>query len=127
MKKDSSVGKRMPSIKPSGKKEDNFSEQVYAVARQIPKGRVTTFGAIGAAIGAPRSARMVGNALKRCGNIHTSIPMHRIVNSKGELTGRQLFDPPAKMQQLLENEGIIVVSNKVRDFPWVFWDPAAEI
>ena len=125
MKKNSSAGKRLPSIKPSGKKEDSFAAQVYAIARQIPKGRVTTFGAIGTAIGSPRSARLVGHALKQCGNIHTTIPMHRIVNGKGELSGRQLFDPPGKMQELLEKEGIAVVNNKVRDFQRVFWDPAA--
>jgi methylated-DNA-protein-cysteine methyltransferase-like protein len=124
MKKNSFAEKRLPSIRPSGNKEDEFAGQVYAVARQIPRGRVTTFGAIGAAIGSPRSARLVGHVLKRRGNIHTTIPMHRIVNSKGELTGRQLFDPPGKMQALLEKENVVVVNDKVRDFQRLFWDPA---
>ncbi|HEX3935712.1 MAG TPA: MGMT family protein [Puia sp.] len=126
MKKTSAAGKPPPSIKPSGKKEENFAEQVYAAARQIPRGRVTTFGAIATAIGSPHSARLVGHVLKRCGNTHTSIPMHRIVNGKGELSGRQLFDPPRKMQELLEKEGVVVVNDKVQDFRRVFWDPATE-
>ena len=123
MKKNTSAAKRQPIIKPSGKKDDNFADQVYAVARQIPKGMVTTFGAIAAAIGSPHSARLVGHALKRRGNIHTTIPMHRIVNSKGELSGRQLFDPPEKMHELLEKEGVVVVNEKVQDFQRVFWHP----
>jgi methylated-DNA-protein-cysteine methyltransferase-like protein len=124
MKKNAFTEEQSTSVKPSGKKEDEFADRVYAVAQQIPRGRVTTFGAIGAAIGSPRSARLVGHALKRLGNIHTTIPMHRIVNSKGELTGRQLFDPPGKMQALLEKEKVVVANNKVRDFQRLFWDPA---
>lgn len=104
-------------------KTDNFFEKVYEVARLIPFGKVTSYGAIAKYLGAPRSARMVGWAMN---NSHTKedIPAHRVVNRKGLLTGKHHFDGTNLMQQLLENEGIVVIDNQIQDFDKVFWDPS---
>ena len=90
------------------KKNDNFFERVYVIARQIPYGRVTSYGAIAKALGTARSSRMVGWAMNNCHNIE-DVPAHRVVNRKGLLTGKHHFDGTNLMQQLLENEGIKVV------------------
>lgn len=102
--------------------KDNFFERVYDVARQIPEGKVTSYGAIAKAIGAARSARMVGYAMNAS---HTmdDIPAHRVVNRNGLLTGKFHFDGTNLMQQLLESEGIKVVENKIVDFEKHFWEP----
>lgn len=100
----------------------NFFEKVYAVARQIPEGRVTSFGAIAHYIGAPQSARMVGWAMS-ASHGQMDIPAHRVVNRIGLLTGKHHFQGSHLMQQLLENEGIKVVENQIQDFETVFWDP----
>ena len=100
---------------------DNFFERVYAVAKQIPYGRVTSYGAIAKFLGAARSARMVGWAMNSSSKNGT-IPAHRVVNRKGLLTGKQHFQGTNLMQQLLENEGIEVIDNKIVDFDQVFWD-----
>ena len=102
---------------------ENFFERVYAVARQIPYGRVTSYGAIAKVIGSARSARMVGWAMNACHNID-DVPAHRVVNRKGLLTGKHHFDGTNLMQQLLENEGIAVVNNQIVDFEKYFWEPA---
>lgn len=99
----------------------NFFENVYRVARQIPYGRVTSYGAIAKYLGAPRSARMVGYAMNSSGG--KDVPAHRVVNRKGLLTGKFHFDGTNLMQQLLESEGISVVDNQVQDFEAVFWEP----
>ena len=105
--------------------EENFFEKVYQVARLIPEGRVTSYGAIAKYLGAAKSARMVGWAMN---NSHTkNVPAHRVVNRKGLLTGKHHFDGTNLMQQLLENEGIIVVENQIQDFEKVFWDPMKEL
>lgn len=101
---------------------DNFFEKVYRVARQIPYGKVTSYGAIAKALGTARSARMVGWAMNACHNIE-DIPAHRVVNRKGLLTGKHHFDGSNLMQQLLENEGIVVVENQIQDFEKHFWNP----
>ncbi len=101
---------------------DNFFEKVYAVARQIPYGKVTSYGAIAKALGTSRSARMVGWAMNACHNLE-DIPAHRVVNRKGLLTGKHHFDGTNLMQQLLENEGIKVVDNQIMDFEKCFWEP----
>lgn len=103
----------------------DFFQRVYTVAEQIPEGRVTSYGAIAKYLGAARSARMVGWAMNKCDT--RKIPAHRVVNSKGLLTGKFHFDGTNLMQQLLENEGIVVVDNQIQDFQKHFWDPAKEL
>jgi|SRR5690606_3255477 methylated-DNA-protein-cysteine methyltransferase-like protein len=103
----------------------NFFERVYEVARLIPYGRVTSYGAIAKFLGASKSARMVGYAMN--GSVDKDVPAHRVVNRKGLLTGKHHFDGTHIMQQLLENEGIKVVDNQIQDFDKVFWDPAKEL
>lgn len=97
-----------------------YFQKVYKVTESIPRGRVTNYGAIADFL-ALGSARMVGWALNKCE--HMSIPAHRVVNRKGELTGRNMFPTPTLMQEMLENEGIEVVKNKVTNFTELFWHP----
>jgi methylated-DNA-protein-cysteine methyltransferase related protein len=118
---------RLPIVKPSGKKDDSFFDQVYQVARLIPKGRVTSYGAIGRFLGAASSARMVGWAMGACGRVTPKVPAHRVVNSSGLLSGRHHFNPPERMQQLLEKEGVPIKENKVVHFQQLFWDPSLEL
>ncbi|WP_369752984.1 MGMT family protein [Flavobacterium sp. WC2409] len=101
---------------------DNFFERVYAVARLIPYGRVTSYGAIAKALGTARSARMVGWAMNASHNIE-DVPAHRVVNRKGLLTGKFHFDGTNLMQQLLESEGIQVIDNQIIEFEKHFWEP----
>ncbi|MEY3498549.1 MAG: hypothetical protein RL308_218 [Bacteroidota bacterium] len=103
-------------------KNDNFFERVYAVARQIPYGNVTSYGAIAKVLGAARSARMVGWAMNASHNME-DVPAHRVVNRKGLLTGKHHFDGTNLMQQLLESEGIEVIDNQIIDFEKHFWTP----
>lgn len=114
-------------IKPSGKRDENFFELVYDVARQIPKGRVTSYGAIAACLGTKLSARMVGWAMNGSSRVKPKVPAHRVVNRVGLLTGKNHFNPPSKMEELLKREGIKVKENKVVDFEKLFWDPVKEI
>ncbi|PDS24714.1 MGMT family protein [Flavobacterium branchiophilum] len=102
--------------------EANFFEKVYIVVRQIPEGKVTTYGAIAKVLGATKSARMVGWAMNASHQL-ADVPAHRVVNRKGLLTGKHHFDGTLLMQQLLENEGIQVVNNQIVDFENVFWEP----
>ena len=104
------------------KTNDNFFERVYEIARQIPEGRVTSYGAIAKALGAARSARMVGWAMNASHNME-DIPAHRVVNRNGVLSGKHHFEGTNLMQQLLENEGIEVVDNQIVDFEKHFWLP----
>lgn len=101
---------------------DNFFERVYAVVREIPYGKVTSYGAIAKALGMARSARMVGWAMNAAHDRH-DVPAHRVVNRKGLLTGKHHFDGTNLMQQLLESEGVKVVDNQVIDFEKHFWQP----
>ncbi|WP_338407395.1 MGMT family protein [uncultured Flavobacterium sp.] len=101
---------------------DNFFNKVYNIVRQIPYGKVTSYGAIAKALGTARSSRMVGWAMNAAHNID-DIPAHRVVNRKGLLTGKHHFDGTNLMQQLLENEGIKVVDNQIIDFEKHFWEP----
>lgn len=105
--------------------EANFFDRVYAVARQIPYGKVTSYGAIAKAIGSGRSARMVGYAMNACGQ-RDDVPAHRVVNRKGLLTGKHHFDGTNLMQQLLESEGVEVIDNQIVDFEKHFWQPEVE-
>ena len=104
----------------------NFFQKVYEVARKIPYGRVTSYGAIARYLGAARSARMVGWAMNGAGGME-DVPAHRVVNRIGMLTGKFHFDGTNLMQQLLESEGIVVRDNQVVDFELHFWDPAREL
>jgi methylated-DNA-protein-cysteine methyltransferase related protein len=108
------------------KKSDNFFERVYTIARQIPYGKVTSYGAIAKALGAARSARMVGWAMNNCHNME-DVPAHRVVNRKGLLTGKHHFDGTNLMQQLLESEGIVVVDNQILEFEKYFWTPKVQV
>ncbi len=103
-------------------KNDNFFERVYVVARQIPYGKVTSYGAIAKVLGAARSARMVGWAMNASHNLE-DVPAHRVVNRMGLLTGKHHFDGTNLMQQLLESEGIEVIDNQIIDFEKHFWIP----
>lgn len=117
---------KLKSVKPSGKKDESFFELVFEVVRQIPKGRVTSYGAIAAALGTKMSARMVGWAMNDSHRVRPKVPAHRVVNRQGLLTGKIHFDPPGRMQELLEKEGIKIVDDQVQDFRNKFWDPAKE-
>lgn len=99
---------------------DNFFADVYDVAKLVPKGRVTTYGAIAQYLGVKSSARMVGWALNGCPK---DVPAHRVVNRSGLLTGKHHFKTPETMQRLLEKEGIKVQDDQVQDFEALFWDP----
>ena len=101
---------------------DNFFERVYEIVRQIPEGKVTSYGTIAKALGAARSARMVGWAMNASHNLE-DVPAHRVVNRIGILSGKHHFEGTNLMQQLLENEGIQVVDNQIIDFEKHFWEP----
>lgn len=107
--------------------DDSFFENVYKVVRLIPKGRVSSYGAIAAAIGARKSARMVGYAMNNSHVVSPKVPAHRVVNRQGLLTGRHHFSPPELMEALLKEEGIEIKNNQVQQFKDVFWDPLEEI
>jgi methylated-DNA-protein-cysteine methyltransferase-like protein len=109
------------------KSSDNFFEKSYIIARLIPYGKVTSYGAIATYLGAARSARMVGWAMNNSHNQKEEVPAHRVVNRKGLLTGKHHFDGTNLMQQLLESEGIVVVDNQIQDLDTVFWDPSKEL
>ena len=104
-------------------KNQNFFQKVYEVARQIPHGRVTSYGAIARYLGTARSARMVGWAMNGSFNME-EVPAHRVVNRKGILTGKHHFQGTNLMQQLLESEGVEVVDNQIVNFEEHFWDPS---
>ena len=124
-----SIGSRnkLSSVKPSGKREESFFELVFEVTRQIPYGRVTTYGAIANCLGTKLSARMVGWAMNAVHKSTASVPAHRVVNRNGMLSGKFHFKTPTRMQELLEGEGIKVVNDKVLAFKELFWDPAKEL
>ncbi len=105
---------------------DNFFEKVYEVARKIPYGKVTSYGAIATYLGAAKSARMVGWAMNACrGN--STVPAHRVVNKQGVITGKHHFSGINLMQQLLENEGIVIENDKIINFESVFWNPSKKL
>ena len=118
---------RLKSVKPSGKKDESFFEQVFDVVRLIPKGRITSYGAIAAALGTKLSARMVGWAMNASHSMKPKVPAHRVVNRNGMLSGKMHFAYPEQMQELLEKEGTKVVDDKVIEFEKKFWNPAEEL
>lgn len=115
----------MKTIRLSEKNAD-FFEKVYAVVRLIPEGRMTSYGAIAAYLGAKRSSRMVGWAMNAA-HQYPDIPAHRVVNRSGLLTGKMHFGAPDAMEQRLRREGIEVENDQVVSFREIFWDPAAEL
>jgi methylated-DNA-protein-cysteine methyltransferase related protein len=106
--------------------ELTFFEKVYDVVRQIPYGRVTTYGAIARFLGSAGSSRMVGWAMNHSHAAESGIPAHRVVNRIGILTGKFHFGQPGLMEQLLKNEGIEVENNQIVNFASYFWDPSKE-
>ena len=122
-----SSSEKLKSIKPSGKKDESFFELVYEIARQIPKGKVTSYGAIAACLGTKSSARMVGWAMNGSGKVKPKVPAHRVVNRIGMLSGKHHFSPPGSMEKSLKKEGIKVKNEKIVDFEKHFWDPVKEV
>ncbi len=114
-------------ILPSGKKDSSFFEQVYEVARLIPKGRVTSYGAIAAFLGSKMSARMVGWAMNGAHQLTPKVPAHRVVNRNGMLSGKAHFDTSTQMEELLAKEKVFVKDDIIIDFAKKFWDPAIEL
>jgi methylated-DNA-protein-cysteine methyltransferase-like protein len=108
-------------------KKNDFFSRVYEVTRQIPYGRVTSYGAIARFLGTGKSARMVGWALNVSHTRPEYIPAHRVVNQNGLLTGKFHFGNTSTMQQLLENEGLFVEDDKILNFREKFWDPSLEL
>ncbi|MDP3314295.1 MGMT family protein [Lutibacter sp.] len=105
---------------------ENFFQKVYRITKLIPYGKVTSYGAIATYLGAGKSARMVGWAMNASHNLE-DVPAHRVVNRKGLLTGKHHFDGTNLMQQLLENEGIVIVDYQIQNLERVFWDPSKEL
>jgi methylated-DNA-protein-cysteine methyltransferase-like protein len=108
-------------------KTKDFFQNVFDVVRFIPKGRVTSYGAIAKYIGTGGSSRMVGWAMNASHSVKPKVPAHRVVNRNGMLTGKAHFETPTKMQELLEKEKIKVQNETVVDFDKLFWDPAIEL
>lgn len=104
----------------------NFFEKVYQVARLIPTGRVTSYGAIAAYLGTKGSSRMVGWAMQAAGNVKPPVPAHRVVNRQGLLTAKAHFGGN-RMAEMLENEGVKVIDDQIQDFKTHFWDPMIEL
>jgi methylated-DNA-protein-cysteine methyltransferase-like protein len=117
---------KLKSVKPSGARDQSFFELVYEVARQIPRGRVTSYGAIANCLGTKLSARMVGWAMNGAGNVKPKVPAHRVVNKSGLLSGKHHFGANT-MEKLLKKEGIRVKNDTVVDFEKLFWDPVKEL
>jgi methylated-DNA-protein-cysteine methyltransferase related protein len=108
-------------------KEYSFYKDVYDVVRQIPKGRVTSYGAIAAYLGTKLSARMVGWAMNGAHQVVPKVPAQRVVNRNGMLTGKNHFETPGTMEALLKKEGILVKEETIINFEKHFWDPAKEL
>ncbi|MEJ8841703.1 MGMT family protein [Lacibacter sp. H375] len=120
--------KKQPQLPKTGKaKEYSFFQDVYDVVRQIPKGRVTSYGAIAAYLGTKLSARMVGWAMNGAHNVKPKVPAQRVVNRNGMLSGKAHFETPTHMEELLKKDGVAVKNDTVVDFEKRFWDPAIEL
>jgi methylated-DNA-protein-cysteine methyltransferase-like protein len=114
-------------LKESLPKEYSFFNDVYDVVRLIPKGRVTSYGAIANYLGTKLSARMVGWAMNASHQALPSVPAHRVVNRSGMLTGKHHFASPTLMEELLRKENVTVLKDQIIDFEKIFWDPAKEL
>ncbi|HOZ83859.1 MAG TPA: MGMT family protein [Niabella sp.] len=115
------------SLTPTGRQDESFFDLVYEIARQIPKGRVTSYGAIAKCIGSGKSARLVGWAMGNSSSIRPLVPAHRVVNSKGLLSGKLAFKTPTEMEELLAREGVVVKDDKVVSFKTKFWNPMEDL
>lgn len=102
---------------------NEFYERVYAIVRKIPRGKVSTYGDIAEMVGSKGSARMVGYAMNHAHGLSPAVPAHRVVNRNGVLTGKHHFGMPTLMQQLLENEGHVILHDQIQDFEKVRWKP----
>jgi methylated-DNA-protein-cysteine methyltransferase-like protein len=122
-----SIKKFMNSASRNKSNTPSFFELVYQVVRLIPKGRVTTYGAIAAYLGSKQSSRAVGYALNGAHFIKPKVPAQRVVNRNGMLSGKAHFETPTRMQELLEKEGVIVKDETIQNFSKHFWDPAKEL
>lgn len=111
---------------PDQERKDLY-DAIYDIVRQVPRGRVTTYGAIAAAIGMKSGARVVGYAMNHCNTVRPKVPAHRVVNSIGLLSGKHHFGDEKAMQKLLEKEKIVVKDDRIQDFKRLFWDPAIEL
>lgn len=109
------------------KAEESFFDKVFAVVRLIPKGRVTSYGAIAEYIGMKGSSRMVGWAMNASHSSEIPVPAHRVVNRNGDLTGKHHFPSPTLMEEMLKSEGINVVDDRIVNFKEVFWNPSLEL
>lgn len=125
--KRNTIPKNTKEVIRSTTKQYTFFEDVYAVVRQVPKGRVTSFGAIANYLGTKLSARMVGWAMNGAHTAHPKVPAHRVVNRNGMLTGKAHFATLTFMEELLLKEKIKVENDTVVDFEKLFWDPAKEL
>jgi len=115
------------TILPSGQADNDFFSRVYEVVRLIPKGRVTSYGAIARFLGSGRSARMVGWAMNASHQQKPPVPAHRVVNRNGQLSGKMHFRDPTSMEKLLLKEKIKVENDTIVDFDQLFWDPATAL
>ena len=114
-------------MNPIDKDKSDLYELIYEIVRLVPKGRVTSYGAIAEALGLRSGARLVGYAMNLSHSVFPEVPAHRVVNSAGLLTGKFHFGSPEKMQQLLEKEGVAVRNDKVLAFNVLFWNPRTEL
>lgn len=105
----------------------DFFKDVFEVVELIPKGRVTSYGAIAKYLGAAKSSRVVGYAMNASHSNLKPIPAHRVVNRNGLLTGKMHFPTPSTMQQRLEEEGVTIIEDKIQNFQNHFWDPMIEL
>jgi methylated-DNA-protein-cysteine methyltransferase-like protein len=101
----------------------DFFESVYQVVRLIPKGKVTTYGAIAACLGSKSSSRVVGYAMNGAHRVKPKVPAHRVVNRNGQLSGKMHFETPFQMEELLKKEGVVVKNDQIQNFMQHFWDP----
>jgi len=120
---------RSASVLPLADDSKNYSffQDVWDVVRQIPKGRVTTYGAIATYLGTKSSARMVGWAMNASFAVRPKVPAQRVVNRNGMLSGKAHFATPTLMEELLQKEGITVEQDKIVNFSQHFWDPVIEL
>ena len=118
---------RKKQVREGALQERDFFQDVMDVVRQIPKGRVTSYGAIANYLGAKRSARIVGYCMNNSFAVRPPVPAHRVVNSAGLLSGKHHFGPDDRMRKLLEKEGVKVKKDQVLDFEKKFWDPIKEL
>ena len=119
--------KKLSEIKQPAVKEYSFFKDVYDVVRQVPRGRVTSFGAIATYLGTKLSARMVGWAMNAAHSATPTVPAHRVVNRNGMLSGKAHFATPTLMEELLKKEKVSVKDDKVADFKNLYWDPVKEL